>query len=146
MDKPRPSGSGRLCLPEHPTNRTGPKNTTRTLKVNPPPATKQRSGTKTKQTPISPESQGGYYTPTPPKRKEKQTPLPPRNTHLPEVFLPSRNNRQTTNKQQTRPGEKERDGVKTRHVQSPHDRWHANSWGLQPLEKPKPATTPRQQL
>ena len=98
MDKPRPSGSGRLCLPEHPTNRTGPKNTTRTLKVNPPPATKQRSGTKTKQTPISPESQGGYYTPTPPKRKEKQTPLPPRNTHLPEVFLPSRNNKQTTNK------------------------------------------------
>ena len=142
MDKPRPSGSGRLCLPEHPTNRTGPKNTTRTLKVNPPPATTEKRDQNKADTHQSRKPGRVLHTHAT-KAKRKTNTTPPAQ-HAPARGFPPFP--QTTDKQQTRPGEKERDGVKTRHVQSPHDRWHANSWGLQPLEKPKRATTPRRQL
>ena len=101
MDKPRPSGSGRLCLPEHPTNRTGPKNTTRTLKVNPPPATTEKRDQNKADTHQSRKPGRVLHTHAT-KAKRKTNTTPPAQHAPARGFLPSRkqqtNNKQTTNK------------------------------------------------
>ena len=96
MDKPRPSGSGRLCLPEHPTNRTGPKNTTRTLKVTPHPLPNREAGPKQSRHPSVQKAREGTTHPRHQSEKKNKH-HSPRATRTCQRFssLPA-NNRQTT--------------------------------------------------